>query len=192
MRRFLSVIFGCLILTSCTGYNSKALGPAVYEIQDMPVEEARIHLAGKTIMTYVESFRWCQANRYGPNYCKTVAGPGTQVEYLAQDGRLFLWAPGVTKLSVGNWELRRWYDQYEICFDSQSIVKNVLALKPYDDGFRCALLSDYVAHITETQDADAFDLVSGQMPFRLGNGPTTIDNLLRWGQTSNLPEASGQ
>lgn len=177
IKRLTAVLGSFFLLSACAGYNSEALGPPIYEIYRMPPEEARLHLAGKTVMTFVDSYRWCQSNAYG-SYCKWVEGPGTQVDFLAEDGSWFLWSPGITKLTTGKWAIRRWREEYEICFSSQGIVSNVIARKLYDDGFKCALLTSYAAEITDTRAEDEFDLASGRLPFRLDNEPTTIDDLL--------------
>jgi hypothetical protein len=148
----------------------------------MPVGEAKTHLAGKTVMTFIDRHQVCEnPNLNALGYCKWVDGPGTQVEYFAEDGRWFLWSPEKGELTSGTWTLRTWQrlDRYQVCFESSGSATNVLARYPQEDDFKCALLVEYAGKITEAREADSFALSNGRMPFSLSKAPTTIDALLK-------------
>lgn len=184
MKRLVAVFGCCLFLAACVtsqpGVN--ALGSSISEIQTMPIEEAKTHLAGKTVMTFIDRHKLCEnPNLNALGYCAWVDGPGTQVEYFAEDGRWFLWSPGNAELASGTWTLRSWrrLDRYQVCIASSGTVTSALARYPQEDDFKCALLVEYAGKITEARQADSFALSNGRMPFLLGKEPTTIDDLLK-------------
>ena len=184
MERFVAVVGCCFFLAACVTTDSgvNALGASMSEIQAMPLEEAKAHLAGKTVITFIDRHELCEnPNLNALGYCKWVEGPGTQVEYFAEDGRWFLWSPGNAELATGTWTLRSWQrsDRYQVCFASSGTVTNVLARYPQEDDFKCALLVEYAGKITEARKADSFALSSGRMPFPLSKESTTVDALLK-------------
>ncbi|NIA68033.1 hypothetical protein HBA54_05460 [Pelagibius litoralis] len=180
MNRLLTVFAGCLFLTACAGPQINALGPSMSEIQAMPLKEAQTHLAGRTVMTFIERHREYQDSSDALGYYKWVDGPGTQVEFLAEDGRWFLWSPEGTELASGEWVLRSWYnDRYYICFSPSGAFNNVLARHAQEDEFKCVLLAEYAGQVVEARRGDAFELASGRLPFELSAEPATIDSLLK-------------
>lgn len=149
------------------------------EIQSMPLEEARSHLSGKTVMTFIERHREYQNSSDALGYYRWVDGPGTQVEFFAEDGRWFLWASKGTELASGEWNLRPWYDdRYYICFSPSGLRTNVLARHAQEDEFKCVLLAEYVSQIVEARQGDTFKLASDRIPFVLSEDPVKIDSLL--------------
>lgn len=196
MKRFLLVLGGCLFLSACvtSGSGVNALGPSVSEIQAMPVDEAQTHLAGKTVMTFIERHKSCKnPTLTALGYCEWIDGPGTQVEYFAEDGQWYLWSPGSTELASGRWTLRsgsvRGIERHHVCMASSGSVINVLARYPQEDDFRCVLLAEYAGKITEARESDLFQLRLGRMPFPLNDEPTTIDDLLKRGQSVAHPRS---
>ncbi len=170
------------MLAGCAGgLQSKALGPPVYEIYRMPAEEVRPLLAGKTVMTFIDVYRECRTFPVGQYYstsCTEIPGPGTQVEFLADDGRSYLWYPGNRGVVRGQWMLHRWYEKYGICFRYGAAMLKPKTKDPRES-FDCTLLSDYAATVAELAEGDPFELDSGHLPFVLRRDQTTIDDLLK-------------
>lgn len=182
MIRKLGRLFAvCLFLSSCAAYESEVFGPPIYEIYKMPVAEARSHLAGKTVMTFVDVYRDCINGQVGPYYypvCSERPGPGTQVEYLADDGRSYLWFPGNRRLVRGHWIVRRWREKYEICWSYGPNSRHFITGER-GDKLSCDLLSNYAVTIAEIREDDSFDLASGRLPFVLKRDQTTFEALLQ-------------
>jgi hypothetical protein len=170
-----------LLLAGCGAHvQSKAFGPPVYEIYRMPEEEVRPLFAGKTVMTFVDFYVDCYngwSGQYYTPHCNKRPGPGTQIEFLADEGRSYLWFPGNRGLVPGQWVVRRWYEKYEICFRYGSDTRNAITGERGGD-VHCTLLSDYAGTVAEVRDGDPFDLASGGLPFVLSRDKTTIDDLL--------------
>lgn len=181
MIRILSSLLGIgLFLSSCS-YQSEVFGPPIYAIYKMPVEEARTHLAGKTVMTFVDVYRDCTLHQTGQYYytvCNETPGPGTQVEYLGPDGRTYLWFPGNRRLVTGHWIVRRWREKYEICFSYGRASRHFITGKT-GNNLSCDLLSNYAESIAEIRQEDSFSLSTGALPFVLKRDQTTIDALLK-------------
>ena len=182
MVRAILCIFVCgSVLAACAGHSSKALGPPVYEINRMQPEEARPLLAGKTVMTFIDVYRECRTFPVGQYYstsCTEIPGPGTQVEYLAEDGSSYLWFPGNRGVVRGQWTLHYWHDRYGICFRYGAATRKPVTKDPRDS-FDCTLLSDYAATVAEVRDGDPLQLGSRKIPFVLTRDQTTIDDLLQ-------------
>jgi hypothetical protein len=178
MRGTAVVVCLGLLLGACTDLKISEEGPSISEIQTMPLDEARSHLAGQTVVTFIERHQSCPDRLHGHGYCKWVEGPGTQVEFFAEDGRWFLWSPEASELAAGEWVLREWRNRYHVCIASTGETRNALARFLQEDGYRCALLSEYARKVADAQEADPFDLASGRMPFPLRADPATIDALL--------------
>ncbi|WP_282608349.1 hypothetical protein [Pelagibius sp. Alg239-R121] len=169
----------CLFLSAC-GYQSEVFGPPIYEIYKMPVEEARTHLAGKTVMTFIDVYRDCRTYPVGKYYstsCSERPGPGTQVEYLAENGQSYLWFPGNRRLVRGHWVVRRWREKYEICWSYGPNSRHFITGKR-GKNLTCDLLSNYAESIAEIRREDSFSLSSGHLPFVLKRDQTTFDTLL--------------
>lgn len=169
----------CLMLAACAGERSKALGPPVSEINRLPLAEARPLVAGKTLVTYVESFQTCpfrQTATYFYPICSVLPGPGSQVTYLAADGRAYLWHPGEKKVLPGRWLLRTGRDTYEVCVGYAPGSNGRAAVRAAGD-LDCTLLGELALSVTETGKGDLFDLASGQAPFILGRDRTTLEKL---------------
>ncbi len=180
MIRMLSSFVGIALLLGACTYQSEVFGPPIYAIYKMPVEEARSHLAGRTVMTFVDVYRDCTVHQTGQYYypvCHETPGPGTQVEYLAENGRTYLWFPGNRRLVLGSWIVRRWREKYEVCF-SYSRSSRDFVTGATGDNLTCDLLSNYPETITEIRQEDSFDLSSGTLPFVLERDQTTFDALL--------------
>ncbi len=179
LKNLLPLIGVGLFLTGC-GVQNDAFGPPVYAIYKMPVEEARTHLAGKTIMTSVDVHRDCTTHQVGQYYypvCNERPGPGTLVEYLHPSGFTFLWAPNRPALVKGRWLVRRWREKYEICFIHEAAVRRFERGRN-ESRFSCNLLSNYAETIIEIRPEDSFNLSSGRQPFPLSRELTTFDALL--------------
>jgi hypothetical protein len=180
LRKVLILCALSALLAGC-GAQSRSLGPAVYEINRMPVEDVWRVLAGKTIMTFVDAYQDCSYNMVG-NYvvpsCHAIPGPGTQVEFLAEDGWSYLWYPGNRGPVRGQWTLHQWYREYAVCFRYGAATLKPFTKDPRDT-FDCTLLTEYAPTVTETAEGDPFDLSSGRLPFVLVRDQTTIDALLK-------------
>lgn len=181
MRRKVCIHFLAMVLLAGCGVQSKSLGPPVYEIYQMPEEQVRPLLAGKTVMTFIDVYRECRTYPVGQYYstsCNETPGPGTQLEFLANDGWSYLWYPGNRGVVRGQWTLHHWYDKYAVCFRYGAATLKPKTKDPRDS-FDCTLLSDYAPTVTELVEGDPFNLASGQLPFVLVRDKTTIDDLLK-------------
>lgn len=169
----------CLMLAACAGERSKALGPPVSEINRLPLAEARPLIAGKTLVTYVDGYETCpfrQTGSYTYPICSVLPGPGSQVTYLAADGRAYLWHPGEKKILPGRWVLRAERDSHEVCVGYAPDSTGRAAVRAAGD-LNCILLGDLALSVTETGKGDLFDLASGQAPYILGRDRTTLEKL---------------
>ncbi len=179
LKHLLAIIVAGIFLSGCSIQN-EAFGPPIYKIYEMPQEEARTHLAGKTIMTFVDVHSDCNIHQVGQYYypvCNESRGPGTLVEYLHPNGLTYLWAPGRPKLVKGRWIVRRWREKYEICFIHEAPVRRFA--RGRDEGvLSCNLLSNYAETIIEIRQEDSFNLSGKGMPFALERSQTTFDTLL--------------
>ncbi|CAN0460873.1 unnamed protein product, partial [Ectocarpus fasciculatus] len=80
---------------------------------------ARQVIAGKTVVTFVETYQICDCPAYPvPDCtgCANLPGPGTLVEFFAEDGRSFLWQPESPGVVTDEWALGRSGKAHELCF----------------------------------------------------------------------------
>lgn len=179
MRAVLAAVCLGLLFSACTDLKVNEEGPSIAEMQNMPLDQAQSHLAGQTVVTYIDRHQSCPPDRlHGHGYCAWIEGPGTQVEYFGEDGRWFLWSPTASGLIEGRWVLREWRSRYHLCFAPSDRPLNVLSRFLQEDGYRCTLLSEYARKVTDAESSDPFELAGGRMPFPLSEEPTTIDRLL--------------
>lgn len=144
----------------------------------MPVEQARLALADRTVMDFDPDFTSCITVFKYPT-CTTQPGHGTQIEYFAPDGYNFLWYPGNARPVYGVWKLVRDKEgtRYRICFRYQSDSYNSLT-QTEGGSWECRAFGPHAAGITEHRKGDVFDLASGSLPHPLSRKPTTFDELL--------------
>lgn len=102
-------------------------------------------------------------------------GYGTQVEYLAPDGRSFLWFPGQIRTTPGHWRVDRdGTGQPRMCFlygaDSYDPVQQT-----YGGNWECAALGQYFGHLMQLAKGDPFGLHDGMAPFPMLRPPYGLD-----------------
>jgi hypothetical protein len=99
---------------------------------------------------------------------------GTQVEYLATDGRTWLWYPGNTVILPGQWK----QSGANICFRYGANTYNP-ATGQHGPGWECMPLSAYTSGIVERVKGDPLRLQDrGAAPFSLGRGRTSFASLI--------------
>ncbi|MBD0416219.1 hypothetical protein [Oryzicola mucosus] len=112
-------------------------------------------------------------------------GHGTQVEYLAANGRSYLWYPGNDKVVVGSWSVRNRdqktigggsYQIPEICYTYSKATYNPVTGESGGE-LECSPLSTFSIYINEMAPGDPFRLASGSVPFPLDKRSTTLDAL---------------
>ena len=90
-------------------------------------------------------------------------GHGTQVEYLAKDGRTFLWYPGNTVVLAGEWKT----EGADICFRYGGNTYNPVT-KHRGGGWECTPLKIHTSVVVEQKKGDVFGLAGRkQVPFDL-------------------------
>jgi hypothetical protein len=168
--RRLPVVLGCIavlfLLAGLPGVSRSAAqsgsgnGTVAAGLDALPLDVARVMLAGRTIMT-------------------RDPGHGTQVEYFSPDGFNYLWYPGNTGPVYGVWKLQRdSADRFhELCFRYQSNSYNPLTRQRGGD-WECQPYRPYVSNFVETRVGDIFGLESGELPHRLARRATSFDELL--------------
>lgn len=112
-------------------------------------------------------------------------GHGTQIEYLAGNGRAYLWYPGNESVVVASWSLRNRdqktigggsYQIPEICYTYSKATYNPVTRKS-GGNLECSSLSVFSIYIDEMAPGDPFGLASGKVPFPLDKRSTTLDAL---------------
>jgi len=92
---------------------------------------------------------------------------GTQIEYFAPDGRVYLWYPGNTRVVRGSWKVQKEPKKVaEICFMYPESSYNPVTKQrggKWECNFHVVLSSDIKAVAT----GDPFDIETGRVPFPL-------------------------
>lgn len=92
---------------------------------------------------------------------------GTQIEYLAANGRAYLWYPGNRKPVSGEWETRNArLGAAEICFRYGTNTYNPVT-RTSGGSWECQGVYQYTAWKFERVVGDPFHLESGRLPFVL-------------------------
>ncbi len=176
----LTVFFlvGCSVVTDT--YDT--FGPTIDEIHKMSPEDAAVHIAGKTVMTFGEPSSQCNSSYVNgfviQNCHKSGPGHGTQIEYIDTDGRAYLWYPGNSHPVPSLWKLQKKGERYQICGMFPTRSYNPVR-KTYGGQWECQRLGDWVVRIREIRAGDIFNLSSGQVPWKLSKDRTTFDELLK-------------
>lgn len=98
---------------------------------------------------------------------------GTQIEYLSDNGRSYLWYPGNRSVLPGYW--KRNADQ--LCFQYGANTYNP-ATGHSGGGWECMPLALYVQAIAQRARGDLFGLAErDRAPFRLDRRKTTLEKL---------------
>jgi hypothetical protein len=155
-RRTMSVIFVGLALMT-------AARAAPAEDATSTAAKIRSAYAGKTRMTY--SF-----------------GHGTQVEYVAPDGRSFLWYPGNRKAVPGRWKVAVDVDEPDeisLCQLYPSASYNPVT-RTFGGSWECEDARRALSRTRETLSGDALGLSRSRAPpFVLARDQTSLAELLR-------------
>ena len=91
---------------------------------------------------------------------------GFQVNYIAPDGRAWLWFPGNRKVVPEEWKLDSTNGIKALCFRHPSNSGNP-ATGRRGGAFQCQSLKLSQKSIVARLDGDAFKLTSGDVPYRL-------------------------
>lgn len=108
---------------------------------------------------------------------------GSQVEYLAPDGRTFLWYPGNTRPLPGRWKVEQRSLGALICFAYPPSSFNPATGQSGGD-WQCQDGGNYVVAQSEFLDGDPFELSSGKLPFITPKGKwlTPEEMMTLWGR----------
>ena len=151
-------------------------------VDHLTPEDAHWRLAGNTVMTFADTYELCTTPAVCLDgdclHCTTQPGPGTLVEYFAENGQSFLWQPASDVIALNDWRLERWNGRYDLCF-LRPRKGNDPYLRDKTDGSQCFLLSYYADSIAETIEGDPFELAGRRLPFVLARERTTLRDLLQ-------------
>lgn len=178
----LSIIVVALLISGCARLHdgNTNLGKSVAEINQLPIGQAREHIANHTLMTYDPSTTLCTPTGFGKYSfvtCTPMPGHGTQIEFFASDGRAFLWYPGNKRAVPSLWRLSRTDERYKICFRYPSRSYNPLT-RQHGGRWDCRDLAPYASKVSEVRRGDIFGLSNRRLPFVLNKQQTTFDSLL--------------
>jgi hypothetical protein len=151
---------------------------------------------GKTIMTFDPDGRLPTMSRYDAKGnllyyapARPYQGHGTQIEYLAADGRAFLWYPGNKVVLSGNWRTEteprtvtdrskeRHFTVASLCFRYKTTRINPQTGES-GANWSCTPSLFYLRRKKEEVTGDVFGLSrQGAPPFILDREATTLDAL---------------
>jgi hypothetical protein len=104
----------------------------------------------------------------------TDSAHGTQIEYLAQNGKAYLWYPGNSVILPGRWKT----EGAKVCFAYGENTYNP-ATGASGGGWECMSAQLYWWAIFERMPGDVLGLTGRQQaPFRLDRGHTTLEKIL--------------
>ncbi len=94
---------------------------------------------------------------------------GTQIEYLAADGRTFLWYPGNAKVLPGRWKLQKASYGLEMCFLYGEATYNPITLQR-GGNWECDMAAYYLLDRDELVAGDPLRLERITVPFVMPKG----------------------
>ena len=106
---------------------------------------------------------------------------GTQVEFIARNGRTYLLYPGNTVIVKGEWKLNRTKkpNVFDMCFRYPSNTFNP-ATGQKGGGWECQAAGFYLRDIAEVKEGDVLGLSkSSAAPFELQRRKTSLSRLMR-------------
>ncbi|MBH1973456.1 MAG: hypothetical protein I8H94_00080 [Rhodobacteraceae bacterium] len=100
---------------------------------------------------------------------------GSQIEYLAPDGKSYLWFPGQTRTTPGRWRVDGDSNGApRMCFlygaNSYDPVQ-----KTYGGAWECGNLELYLGQLLQLAKGDPFGLRDGSAPFPMPKPPQALD-----------------
>jgi hypothetical protein len=101
---------------------------------------------------------------------------GSQVEYLAADGRTALWYPGNAVPVTGQWKIKGSFDGPDMCFMYGQNTYNPVTQQG-GGAWECGDASLYLIGMAEAVKGDVFGLSQGRVPFKLSSAQTTLGQL---------------
>lgn len=117
---------------------------------------------------------------------------GTQIEYYAENGRLYLWYPGNRRIVQGAWKVEKtkscgpgadgFYacktlNTPSVCYKYPSNSYNPVTQRA-GGHFECETFKSHRATLQERVDGDIFGLSkSKRVPFRLGRAVTSFNDI---------------
>lgn len=108
-------------------------------------------------------------------------GHGTQVEYIAKNGKTYLLYPGNAKIVKGQWKLDRTANPnvFNLCFRYPSNSYNPVT-KQAGGGWDCQPAGFYLMGVRDHLQGDVLGLSkSAQVPFVLEKRKTKLSDLMR-------------
>jgi hypothetical protein len=100
-------------------------------------------------------------------------GHGTQVEYVAQDGKTYLWYPGNTNILKGQWKI----EDGNMCFNYGANSYNPVTKQR--GGWECGPVRAYQAGIAKRVPGDPMGLAGRRaVPFDLTGRARSLDQIL--------------
>lgn len=106
---------------------------------------------------------------------------GTQVEFIARNGRTYLLYPGNAVIVKGEWKLNRTKKQnvFDMCFRYPSNTFNP-ATGQKGGGWECQAAGFYLGGMAEVKEGDVLGLSkSSAAPFELSRRKTSLSRLMR-------------
>lgn len=181
-QRCVLLVSVAMLLSGCAAIHdgSTTFGPAVREINRLPLNQVRGLVADQTVMTFDPGATTCypvSAGKYTYSSCSTAPGHGTQIEYYAPNGKAFLWYPGNQRPVRSLWKLKKSGDRYKVCAQYPTSSYNPIT-KRRGGRWRCEDLAPYSGRIREIRKGDIFGLSSRKLPFVLSPRRTTFNALL--------------
>jgi hypothetical protein len=119
-----------------------------------------------------ETIRTIYANRT----MLTQSFHGTQIEYLDESGISHLWYPGNFRGVPARWEARLDNVGHDICWKYPSSSYNPLTGLS-GGSWECTPDRSYYPRLVQIIEGDPFGLHSGRVPFRLGGGKFSAEEL---------------
>ena len=164
LLRNLLILSAISLLAGCSG-GLKTFGPTIDELNEMTPYEVEAHIEGKTGRT-IMTYGWAH---------------GTQIEYVATDGRAYLWYPGNSRAVPSLWEVQHrglfTSSFHRICGKYPTRSYNPVT-REYGGYWQCDSINAWAKRIPETREGDIFNLSSGKVPWVLSKDKTTFDELL--------------
>jgi hypothetical protein len=106
---------------------------------------------------------------------------GTQVEYIAANGKTYLLYPGNKVVVRGNWKLSKTKTPkvFELCFKYGANTYNP-ATGNSGGGWECQAAGFYLVDVVDTGEGDVLGLAAGkEPPFELSRRKASLQQLLR-------------
>lgn len=156
LPQFICLALALLVTSGCQPTDTeRAPSPSDYEASAFPEKSEAYRNAQKS----PDSAR---AFLSDTTFFGTDLFHGAQIEYLAADGKTFLWYPGNSRPVQGEWKIQEALFGPDICFRYGPNTRNPITGSS-DSSWYCDDFRDWRAILK----GDPFNLASGKLPFVL-------------------------